>query len=396
MSKTGGFLTPKAIANRIKAKGLQKLKWYCQLCQKQCRDENGFKCHCNSESHKRQMMVFGQNPHKVVETYSQEFERNFLEHLRMSHPHSRVQATVVWNEFIANRHHIHMNSTKWTTLTEFVKYLGREGKCKVEETEKGWFITLVSKDPAQELEEERRSKRERHEREEETRAAKALQEQIERAQKHAKTDPEEPASTELERDDGAGPLTLEVDFSKRKPAPSRQVQASSLPTFAGDDVAGGSKDQKHEKKGLPPRPQKERRNALEELMKKDQAQKASKRSEFWLAKGIIVKVMARELKDEGYYKKKGSVERVVDSRVAEISMLDSGDVLRVDQEQLETVIPQPGGQVLIVNGAYRGSRAKLLDVDLNKFKGHLRVTSGNMKGESLWLDYEDFSKAATE
>ena len=30
------------IANRIKSKGLQKLRWYCQMCQKQCRDENGF------------------------------------------------------------------------------------------------------------------------------------------------------------------------------------------------------------------------------------------------------------------------------------------------------------------------------------------------------------------
>ena len=38
-----GFLTPKAIANRIKAKGMQKLRWYCQMCAKQCRDENGFK-----------------------------------------------------------------------------------------------------------------------------------------------------------------------------------------------------------------------------------------------------------------------------------------------------------------------------------------------------------------
>ena len=36
-----GWLTPKAIANRIKAKGLQKLRWYCQMCQKQCRDEVG-------------------------------------------------------------------------------------------------------------------------------------------------------------------------------------------------------------------------------------------------------------------------------------------------------------------------------------------------------------------
>lgn len=39
MGKDGGFLTPKAIGNRIKAKGLQKLRWYCQSCQKQCRDE---------------------------------------------------------------------------------------------------------------------------------------------------------------------------------------------------------------------------------------------------------------------------------------------------------------------------------------------------------------------
>ncbi len=39
MGKNGGFLTPKAISNRIKAKGLQKLRWYCQSCQKQCRDE---------------------------------------------------------------------------------------------------------------------------------------------------------------------------------------------------------------------------------------------------------------------------------------------------------------------------------------------------------------------
>jgi hypothetical protein len=27
----------------FQAKGLQKLRWYCQMCQKQCRDENGFK-----------------------------------------------------------------------------------------------------------------------------------------------------------------------------------------------------------------------------------------------------------------------------------------------------------------------------------------------------------------
>ena len=33
------FMSPKAISNRIKSKGLQKLRWFCQMCEKQCRDE---------------------------------------------------------------------------------------------------------------------------------------------------------------------------------------------------------------------------------------------------------------------------------------------------------------------------------------------------------------------
>ncbi|WOK97336.1 hypothetical protein Cni_G06044 [Canna indica] len=127
------FLTPKAIANRIKAKGLQKLRWYCQMCQKQCRDENGFKCHCLSESHQRQMQVFGQNPSRIVEGYSEEFERTFLDLVRRSHCFCRVAATIVYNEYINDRHHIHMNSTRWATLTEFVKHLGRAGHCKAED-----------------------------------------------------------------------------------------------------------------------------------------------------------------------------------------------------------------------------------------------------------------------
>ena len=53
----------------------------------------------------------------VIDGFSQSFLNEFLEHLRRSHPHSRVAAKIVYNEYIANRHHIHMNSTKWLTLT---------------------------------------------------------------------------------------------------------------------------------------------------------------------------------------------------------------------------------------------------------------------------------------
>ncbi|KAK8502064.1 hypothetical protein V6N13_038575 [Hibiscus sabdariffa] len=192
------FLTPKAIANRIKAKGLQKLRWYCQMCQKQCRDENGFKCHCMSESHQRQMQIFGQNPDRIVSGYSEEFERNFLNLMKpgyseefernflnlmkRSHRFSRVAATVVYNEFINDRRHVHMNSTQWETLTEFVRYLGRTGKCKVEETPKGWFISYIDTDSEMLLKEKMKNKRMKLDMVEEEKHEREIQKQIEKAE----------------------------------------------------------------------------------------------------------------------------------------------------------------------------------------------------------------------
>ena len=48
---------------------------YCQMCEKQCRDENGFKCHMTSESHQRQLLLFGENPGKYLSNYSKDFEK---------------------------------------------------------------------------------------------------------------------------------------------------------------------------------------------------------------------------------------------------------------------------------------------------------------------------------
>ena len=94
------FLSPKAIGNRIKSKGLQKLRWWCEMCSKQCRDENGFKCHQTSEGHLRQMRIFAENPGKVMHTYSSEFEQNFLEVLSRRHGTKRVHSNVVYQEYI--------------------------------------------------------------------------------------------------------------------------------------------------------------------------------------------------------------------------------------------------------------------------------------------------------
>ena len=46
--------------------------------------------------------------------------------------------------------------------------------------------------------------------------------------------------------------------------------------------------------------------------------------------------MSKELKEHGYYKQKGVVEKLVTKFVAQISMLESGDVLQVVLRQAWT------------------------------------------------------------
>ena len=110
------------------------------MCQKQCRDENGYKCHTMSESHQRMLLLVAENPDKVVDSFSEEFESTFMAQLKRTKNTLRVSANIFYNEYIQDKEHLHMNATKWSTLTEFVKYLGREGKCIVDETPKGWSV----------------------------------------------------------------------------------------------------------------------------------------------------------------------------------------------------------------------------------------------------------------
>ncbi|OSC97485.1 hypothetical protein PYCCODRAFT_1447962 [Trametes coccinea BRFM310] len=173
--------TPKFIANKMKAKGLQRLRWYCQICEKQCRDENGFKCHTQSESHLRQMLVVGESAGKHIADFSSQFQHDFVQLLSRRFGTKRVKANTVYQEFIQDRNHLHMNATRWVTLTEFVKHLGRTGVARVDETEKGWFIAWIDNSPKALAKQEASLKKERMTVSDEQRERMLIEEQIERA-----------------------------------------------------------------------------------------------------------------------------------------------------------------------------------------------------------------------
>lgn len=177
----------KHLNNKLKSKGLQRLRWYCQVCEKQCRDANGFKMHTQSESHVRQMLVVGEDPKKAINEFSSQFLSDFVSLLKTGHGEKQVQINHFYQEYIANKEHIHMNATKWPSLTEFAKHLGREGICRVEETDKGIHIAWVDNSPdALKRQEALRRKEAQNQGDEEV-EQRMIREQIRRAQASAAT-----------------------------------------------------------------------------------------------------------------------------------------------------------------------------------------------------------------
>ncbi|KZS92113.1 zinc finger protein RTS2 [Sistotremastrum niveocremeum HHB9708] len=222
--------TPKYLANAMKSKGLQRLRWYCQVCEKQCRDENGFKCHAQSESHLRQMLVVGEHAGKHIADFSGQFQSEFVTLLSRRFGTKRVKANNVYQEYIQDKHHLHMNSTRWVTLTEFIKHLGRSGIAHVDETEKGWFIAWIDRSPKALAKQEASLKKERATTSDEQRERTLIAEQIERAKLEApasETKEESPQAEEgLKRDETSEPLKLSI-------APKTPTESSGGLSFSG-------------------------------------------------------------------------------------------------------------------------------------------------------------------
>ena len=65
--------------------------------------------------------------------------------------------------------------------------------------------------------------------------------------------------------------------------------------------------------------------------------------------------------------------------------------MQVDQAELETVLPAPGGAVVVVKGAKKGARGEMLEIDVDAYRARVALKDG---GEKAWFEYEDICKAA--
>ncbi|KAI1254370.1 hypothetical protein MGN70_004767 [Eutypa lata] len=160
----------------------------------------------------RQMLLVGEDPKKYINEYSNQFKKDFLQLLHTSHGEKPA--------------------TKWPSLTEFAKYLGREGICRVEETEKGLHIAWIDDSPEALRRRDATRRKEMQDRGDEEREQRIIREQIKRAKKEVgdkeEDDTEDAEAWELKQQEGekiklsfgAKPVALSNDDPSEPPNPN--------------------------------------------------------------------------------------------------------------------------------------------------------------------------------
>lgn len=212
--------TPKYVANQMKARGLQKLKWYCQVCEKQCRDDNGFKCHIRSESHLKRI----QNVDKsTIQDFSKQFQDHFVSMLKNYHGTKTINANKFYNQVIQQKDHVHLNATKWGSLTQFLKDAQSKGLIKIAVQEgsdefaglEGVDISYINNSSDEILRQKSLQLQQESTRSDEQLEMKLLQDQIKRGNAVlSKREEEEAAAEPEEETKPAGPIKIQL---KAKP-----------------------------------------------------------------------------------------------------------------------------------------------------------------------------------
>ena len=359
--------TAKSIAKRLKSRGLQRLRWYCEMCKKQCRDENGFRNHCNTEKHLREMEKFSADSKNYIDRFSKEFEKNYLDVLSRHHHTKRINANYVYNEVIQDKNHVHMNSTKWDSLASFVRYLGETGKCEIDETERGWFVRWIDPEEKQrqiQLKKQHDADNRMLERQhlDLIKRHKLISEQeLDTEDDHQNIDdlPEEthmtlsslatnchkkrslvqPASIFLKH-----PITTEVDAEPTNNSIASELEEDEIPT--------------------------------------------------WLLPNIIVKINSSKVGD-GSLKNEKAVVLDTHNDHADLILLKSGaEVSGVPSKRLEPVIPSKHGKVLVLGShPLKGQAGVITDINPDDSIATVKLLNS---GQEVKLEFEDISKVFEE
>jgi DNA/RNA-binding protein KIN17 len=326
-----------------------------------------------------------------------------------------------------------MNSTKWESLSGFVQYLSTSGKVLVDESEKGLYITWIDRDPEVLARQERLAKKEKAAQDDTALMEKLMRKRAALARSEAASSGvsiEQAAATGMRK--GAADVAFRVDSVGGGAASSARVGGAKSgkdktrrrQAMNFNDRTGSVSDAAAAAAAAATAPPSKRARitftegagasasahggAASAAASAAVASAAATggRPRCWLCESLVVKCKNKIVGDGKYFKKKARVLRVNDDGgagdmnvvTADVRMMDTGDKLRVDQSDLETVVPKPrmaGGRsrVMLLSGAQRGMTGTLVALHLDRFCADVELDDGTGR-VATGVEYEDLCKMA--
>ena len=89
-----------------------------------------------------------------------------------------------------------------------------------------------------------------------------------------------------------------------------------------------------------------------------------------------------------YFQAKGTVVAVEQGGFAGTVQVAGLDSLRIDSDELETVVPSEGGAVAVLRGQHRGATGVLVKIHVERFCADVQVGGLLLQG----LEYTDLSR----
>lgn len=281
----------------------------------------------------------------------------------------------------------------------------------VEETEKGWMVQWIDRDPRLVARQAAYDAKQQEEMDDESRQRAVIAAQM--AMLKARTQEGGPSAVgsavlkpeelELKRETDAPKISLKAQVPAAKKRVPVSLSGANVLALAADSSSSSSssesQSQSQGKAGM---------SNIERLMHEDAARKsadlmrsdAQLRSQHkaWLFKGLQVKVVNKHVAGGALYKSKAKIDAVVaDGFGAECIVDVEGQSVRavLDQDHLETTVPKVGAIGLVVRGAGRGLRAAVTAIHTQDFNCDLRLEEAPYQGVMLKRrEYEDVCRLA--
>ena len=219
---------------------------------------------------------------------------------------------------------------------------------------------------------------------------------------------------------GMSTLAAPEDDASKKPTgvrlldPTKAISCNVVKRFAEEAPRGGAGGGGGSSRGA----KRAKKRSVDEDGGGQEEEDVDKKNKTWISTGLVVKILARSLRDAGHYKKKGIVRRVLLDRGtrtrpgAEVEVIGPSEatatatedpttttttttpiVVEVDARDLETVLPATGKPVRVVKGEHAGSVGELRAIHEGRFLAEVALDTGDGVRQRIeFLQYDEVCK----